>query len=118
MLWKGQGFMRAFIAMSGGVDSSAAAQIMKARGYECVGCTMKLFAPSDLKPVETGLASEAGTAEGKNDEDALFIMGRQTLNFIDLSSESLFSFQSLPVLIKSLFHLSQGLNLTETVFIG
>ena len=61
--------MRAFIAMSGGVDSSAAAQIMKARGYECVGCTMKLFAPSDLKPVETGLASEAGTAEGKNDDD-------------------------------------------------
>lgn len=55
-----KGKMRALIAMSGGVDSSAAAQIMRARGYACVGCTMKLFAPSDLKPAE---APESGTNE-------------------------------------------------------
>lgn len=35
--------MRALIAMSGGVDSSVAAQMMASRGYECVGCTMRLY---------------------------------------------------------------------------
>ena len=34
---------RAMIAMSGGVDSSVAALLTKAAGYECVGLTMKLF---------------------------------------------------------------------------
>lgn len=36
--------MRALIAMSGGVDSAAAAYLMQQSGYECVGCTMRLFA--------------------------------------------------------------------------
>lgn len=29
--------------MSGGVDSSVAAYLMKMQGYECMGVTMKLF---------------------------------------------------------------------------
>lgn len=33
---------KALIAMSGGVDSSAAAALMKQAGFECVGATMKL----------------------------------------------------------------------------
>lgn len=35
--------MKALIAMSGGVDSSAAAAIMKENGYDCVGTTMSLL---------------------------------------------------------------------------
>lgn len=35
--------MKALIAMSGGVDSSVAAQLMVDKGYECVGCTMRLY---------------------------------------------------------------------------
>ena len=35
--------MKALIAMSGGVDSSVAAKMMASRGYECVGCTMRLY---------------------------------------------------------------------------
>ena len=31
------------IAMSGGVDSSVAALLMKEAGYECAGVTMRLF---------------------------------------------------------------------------
>ena len=34
---------KALIAMSGGVDSSVAALLTKNMGYDCTGCTMKLF---------------------------------------------------------------------------
>jgi tRNA-specific 2-thiouridylase len=39
---------KAVIAMSGGVDSSVAAALMKERGFECVGVTMKLFTTEDI----------------------------------------------------------------------
>jgi tRNA-specific 2-thiouridylase len=39
---------KAVIAMSGGVDSSVAAALMKERGFECIGITMKLFATEDM----------------------------------------------------------------------
>lgn len=39
---------KALIAMSGGVDSSVAAYIMKERGYDCIGVTMKLFHNEDI----------------------------------------------------------------------
>ena len=35
--------MKALIAMSGGVDSSVAAFLMKQKGYECMGTTMRLY---------------------------------------------------------------------------
>lgn len=34
--------------MSGGVDSSLAAKIMVDQGYECIGCTMKLYRNEDV----------------------------------------------------------------------
>lgn len=39
--------MKALIAMSGGVDSSLAAKLVKDRGYNCIGCTMKLYHNED-----------------------------------------------------------------------
>ena len=39
---------KALIAMSGGVDSSLAAKLMKDAGYECIGCTMKLYDNEDI----------------------------------------------------------------------
>lgn len=38
---------KALIAMSGGVDSSLAAKLMKDAGYDCIGCTMKLYDNED-----------------------------------------------------------------------
>ena len=38
---------KALIAMSGGVDSSVAALIMKERGYDCTGLTMRLYSADD-----------------------------------------------------------------------
>ncbi len=40
---------KALIAMSGGVDSSLAAKLTKDAGYECIGCTMKLYDNEDIK---------------------------------------------------------------------
>lgn len=39
---------KVLIAMSGGVDSSVAAFLMKEKGYDCVGATMKLFQTKDI----------------------------------------------------------------------
>ncbi len=39
---------KALIAMSGGVDSSLAAKQMIDAGYECIGCTMKLYENEDV----------------------------------------------------------------------
>ena len=39
--------MKALIAMSGGVDSSVAAYLTQQAGYDCIGCTMKLYDNGD-----------------------------------------------------------------------
>ena len=39
--------MKALIAMSGGVDSSLAAKLTKDKGFDCIGCTMKLYHNED-----------------------------------------------------------------------
>ncbi len=39
---------KAIIAMSGGVDSSVAAYLMKEQGFTCIGATMKLFRNEDV----------------------------------------------------------------------
>jgi len=39
---------KALIAMSGGVDSSVAAYLMKDQGYDCIGVTMKLYDNEDI----------------------------------------------------------------------
>ena len=41
---------KALIAMSGGVDSSLAAELTIEAGYECIGCTMKLYDNKDDEP--------------------------------------------------------------------
>lgn len=46
---------KTIIAMSGGVDSSTAAYLMKKQGYDCIGITMKLFHNEEI-----GVSRELG----------------------------------------------------------
>lgn len=61
---------KALIAMSGGVDSSVAASLMVERGYECIGCTMKLFEASDSGEEIEERINEKACCALENVEDA------------------------------------------------
>ena len=57
--------MKALIAMSGGVDSAVAAKLMLQDGWDCVGCTMKLYQNEDA-----GIPRERGCCSLDDVEDA------------------------------------------------
>ena len=74
---------RAIIAMSGGVDSSVAAFVMKQQGYDCIGATMKLFHNEDV-----GLSREHTCCSLEDVEDARRVAWRlgiphYVMNFTD-----------------------------------
>lgn len=62
---------KALIAMSGGVDSSVAALLTRAAGYECLGCTMRLY-DND----EAGIPREKGCCSLADVEDARAVAHR------------------------------------------
>ena len=65
---------KAVIAMSGGVDSSVAAYLMKEQGYECIGATMKLYQNDDV-----GIPKEQSCCSLDDVEDA-----RQVAQTLDM----------------------------------
>ncbi len=56
--------MNVLIAMSGGVDSSAAALLLQKEGYTCAGAMMRLFAPDDAVSQAEQDAAAAAAALG------------------------------------------------------
>lgn len=63
---------RVLIGMSGGVDSSAAAILLKQQGYEVIGATMELWHDEENK-IEEGCGSLSSTYDAKKVCDALEI---------------------------------------------
>ena len=70
--------MKALIAMSGGVDSSVAAKLTQAAGYDCIGCTMKLF---EQPPGEEDPTNSRSCCSLDDAEDARSIATRLGMPF-------------------------------------
>lgn len=74
---------KALIAMSGGVDSSVAAALMKERGYDCIGVTMKLYSGENAGGCRSNTCCTAeDAADARQVADALDIPF-YVLNFTD-----------------------------------
>ncbi len=67
---------KALIAMSGGVDSSVAAYLMKKAGYDCIGVTMRLFDNADA-----GIPREKSCCSLDDTEDARSVACRLSIPY-------------------------------------
>lgn len=67
---------KAIIAMSGGVDSSVAAYLMKEKGFNCIGVTLKLFNNEDA-----GVSREKSCCSLEDVEDARSVAYRLGIPF-------------------------------------
>ena len=76
---------KALIAMSGGVDSSVAAYLMKKEGYECIGCTMKLYSNEDA-----GISNRKVCCTSDDAEDARSVANRLGMPFYVFNFSELF----------------------------
>lgn len=63
---------RVMVAMSGGVDSSAAALLLRRQGYDCAGAMLKLY---------DGAAAEGGCCSASDAEDARSVAARLGMDF-------------------------------------
>ncbi len=76
---------RVLVAMSGGVDSSVAAYLLKAQGYDCVGVTMRLFDNALL-----GLENESTCCGVDDVQDAASVCARLDIPHVALDLSSRF----------------------------
>ncbi len=77
---------KALVAMSGGVDSSVTALLMKEQGYDCMGVTMKLF---NNEGYETGEKTCCSLDDVEDARSVAYSLGMQynVFNFSDKFSE-------------------------------
>ena len=75
--------------MSGGVDSSVAALLMKKQGYECIGCTMKLYDNEDA-----GLPPERSCCSADDVQDARSVAAGSACLFTSSISRTSFAKRS------------------------
>ncbi len=78
---------KALIAMSGGVDSSVAALLTGKLGYECVGCTMRLFDNADAALPESRVCCSLEDAEDARDVACRLGMPYYVFNLRDVFRE-------------------------------
>ena len=88
--------------MSGGVDSSVAAHLMAEKGYDCIGCTMRLFDERALGAADAG-ASDMNDLSGPemHTADARAVTERLGIPFHVFHFEDLFRENVIDPFIKS-----------------
>lgn len=74
---------KALIAMSGGVDSSVAAYLIKQAGYQCIGANMRLFANEDIGREDVQTCCSLDGAEDARGVAARLGMPFYVFNFAD-----------------------------------
>lgn len=74
---------KALIAMSGGVDSSVAAYLMKEAGYDCIGVTMKLYDNEDIYESEEKTCCSLSDIEDARSVAAKLDIPYYVVNFKD-----------------------------------
>ncbi len=72
---------KAIIAMSGGVDSSVAAFLMKEKGFDCIGATMKLYDNEDINVSDEKTCCSADDVEDARSVAAKLSMPFYVFNF-------------------------------------
>lgn len=75
---------KVLVGMSGGVDSSVTAALLKEQGYHVVGATMRLWTYSDNDSCHEGCCSEAAV------EDARRVCGQLGIDFYVMNFKELF----------------------------
>ena len=78
---------RALIAMSGGVDSSVAACLMKEKGFDCIGTTMKLYHNEDIGISKTHTCCSLDDVEDARSVASALDMPYYVLNFSERFKE-------------------------------
>lgn len=87
---------RALIAMSGGVDSSVAALLMKERGYDCIGVTMKLYENEDI-----GVVREKTCCTLSDVEDARAVAAKLDIPYYVFNFKESFKEKVIDKFVKS-----------------
>ena len=76
---------RGMIAMSGGVDSSVAALLLRREGYDCLGVNLRLYRNTDL-----GLACHKSCCSQEDADDAASVAFQLGMDFETLDYSNLF----------------------------
>lgn len=79
---------KALIAMSGGVDSSVAAYLMKKQGYDCIGATMKLYQNATIQVCDTHTCCSLDDVEDARLVACSMDMPHYVFNFSDRFKEA------------------------------
>ncbi len=90
---------RVVVAMSGGVDSSVALAILKEKGYDCIGVSMRLW---DYSEKEDGSGATGGSCCSLDDlYDARSVADKLDVPFYTVNVEEVFSKEVVDYFVKS-----------------
>ena len=86
---------KVLIAMSGGVDSSVSAALLKEQGYEVIGATMQIWQTEGMEERDNGCCSLTAVNDARRVANKLDIP-YYVLNFKDIFKEKVIDYSIIP----------------------